>query len=202
MYISLYFVFLLLCNKCLIIFLQGLILLVLTVTVDGLRPPDCEKGSSFCATPSGIQYAVLYSALALASIGLGGTRFTLATMGANQFTKLKDQSTYFNWYFCSLYSASFISATGIVYAEDNLSWGWGFGISIAGNVLGLALFLIGSRYYFRDKPQASPFTSLMRVVVASVRKRKAVISSDSADYYYGDDEVKGLVAEAPTNRLR
>ncbi|KAL8525536.1 hypothetical protein ACS0TY_014960 [Phlomoides rotata] len=182
-----------------LISLLGLILLVLTVTVDGLRPPPCEPSSKFCNPPSPFQYTVLYSALGLVCIGVGGTRFTLATMGANQFTKITHQATYFNWYFCSLYTASFVAITGIVYVEDSLSWGWGFGICIAANALGLALFLIGSRFYNCDKPQASPFTSLLRVVVASVRKRKAVISSESADYYHG---VKGVIAEGPTKRFR
>ncbi|KAI3461492.1 hypothetical protein Pfo_018155 [Paulownia fortunei] len=168
--------------------LLGLILLVLTVTIDGLRPPDCETGSSFCATPSGIQYAVLFAALVLVSIGLGGTRFTLATMGGSQFSKPKHQSTYFNWYFFTLYVSGLISATGIVYVEDNLSWTWGFGIGIASNVLGLAVFL--------------PIHELVRVVVSSARKRKAVISSESEDYYYGDDGIKGRMAEAPTNSYR
>lgn len=126
---------------------------MLTVTLDGLRPPDCETGSSVCATPSRIQYAVLFAALALVSIGLGGTRYTLATFGANQFNKLKHQATYFNLYFFTLYVASLISATGIVYVEDNLGWVWGYGICIACNVVGLAVFLVGSRFYYHDKPQ-------------------------------------------------
>ncbi|KAK4441140.1 protein NRT1/ PTR FAMILY 2.7 [Sesamum alatum] len=181
----------------------GLILLVLTVTVDSLRPPDCATGSSFCAGPSRIQYTILFAALALVSIGLGGTRFTLTTIGANQFNKPKHQATYFNLYFFTLYATSFISATGIVYVEDNLSWAWGYGICIAGNVIGLALFLAGSRFYYRDKPQESPFTSLARVVVACIRKRNAEVSSESADYYYGDaDGVKGAVEKAPTKSFR
>ncbi|KAL2239791.1 UNVERIFIED_CONTAM: Protein NRT1/ PTR FAMILY 2.7 [Sesamum indicum] len=114
------------CITAPLILAQGLILLVLTVTLDGLRPPDCETGSSVCATPSRIQYAVLFAALALVSIGLGGTRYTLATFGANQFNKLKHQATYFNLYFFTLYVASLISATGIVYVEDNLGWVWGY----------------------------------------------------------------------------
>lgn len=69
------------------------------------------------------------------------------------------------------------------------------------NLIGLALFLIGSRYYRRDKPRGSPFTSLIRVIVASFRKRKAAISSAAAaDYYYGGGD--GVVAEAPTKRFR
>lgn len=185
-----------------LISLLGFTLLLLTVTVDGLSPPACKAASNLCTPPSTTQYAVLYSSLALVSIGVAGTRFTLATMGANQFTKLNHQSTYFNWYFFSLYGASFVSATGIVYVEDNLSWGWGLGICIAANVFGLALFLVGSRHYRHDKPRASPFTSLARVAVASVHKRKAAISSEAADYYYGGDGVKGVVAEAPTKWFR
>lgn len=159
------------------------------MAVDGLKPPPLELASR-------AQYAVLYSGMALASIGMGGTRFTLATMGANQLAKMKQQATFFNWYFFSLYSASFISSTGIVYVEDNVGWQWGFGIGMAANALGLALFLIGAPYYNRDQPRDSPFTGLLRVVVAAVRKRKAVAGTN-ADYYYGDD-VKVVDANAPT----
>ncbi|KAL0460657.1 UNVERIFIED_CONTAM: protein NRT1/ PTR FAMILY 2.6 [Sesamum latifolium] len=130
-------------------------------------------------------------------------RFTLTTFGANQFNRLKHQTTYFNLYFFTLYVSSFISATGIVYVEDNLSWAWGYGICIAANLMGLAVFLAGSRFYYHDKLQESPFTSLARVVVACVRKRNAEISSESADYYYGDaDGGKGAVEEAPTESFR
>ncbi|XP_057775937.1 protein NRT1/ PTR FAMILY 2.7-like [Salvia miltiorrhiza] len=178
----------------------GFLLLLLTTTVETLTPPTCKTASNPCIPPSKSQYAVLYSALALVSIGVGGARFTLATMGANQFTELGHQSTYFNWYFFSLYGASFVSATGIVYVEDNVSWGLGFGICTAASVVGLAVFLLGSRYYRRDEPRGSPFTGLIRVVVASLRKRKAATSSSAAaDYYYGGGAV---VAEPPTKRFR
>ncbi|KAL0436853.1 UNVERIFIED_CONTAM: protein NRT1/ PTR FAMILY 2.7 [Sesamum radiatum] len=184
-----------------IISLLGLILLVLTVTVDGLRPPDCETGSSFCASTSRIQYTILFAALALVSMGLGSTRFTLTTFGANQFNRLKHQTTYFNLYFFTLYVSSFISATGIVYVEDNLSWAWGYGICIVANVMGFAVFLAGSRFYYHDKLQESPFTGLACVVVACVRKRNAEISSESADYYYADtDGGKVAVEEAPPTK--
>lgn len=120
-------------------------------------------------------------------------------MGANQFTKLKHQSMYFNWFFFTLYASSVVSATAIVYVEDNVSWGWGFGICIAANFIALAVFLTGSRFYRHDKPKSSPFTGLLRVVVASFRKRKALLSSEASDYYHGDDVV---AAEAPTKWFR
>ncbi|KAH6788402.1 hypothetical protein C2S51_003408 [Perilla frutescens var. frutescens] len=188
-----------------LISLLGLILLLLIVAVEGLKPPACPPASNFCAAPSTTQYAVLYSAIALAAIGLGGSRFTLATMGANQFHEIKHQSTFFNWYYLSFYGAAFISSTAIVYVEDNLGWRWGFGIGIAANALSLALFFTATPYYFRDKPRGSPFTGLLRMAVASIRKRKAPISSQPKDYYYGedDDHIHGVDADiAPTNWFR
>lgn len=178
---------------------------MLTVTIDGLSPPGCEIGSSNCANPSGLQYGVLFAALALLSVGVGGSRYILATMGANQFTKLEQQSTYFNWYFSALYSSLFISATAIVYIEDNVSWAWGLGICIAAHVLALALFLVGRSFYHQEKkPQGSPVTSLFCVIVASVRKRNAAIPPDQGvhHYYYGDNEIKGRIPEAPTTSFR
>ncbi|PIN02904.1 H+/oligopeptide symporter [Handroanthus impetiginosus] len=172
--------------------LPGLILLVLTATVDSLRP---SNGSA----PSGFQYTVLFIALALVSIGRGGTSFTLATMGANQLTESHHQAAYFTWFFFILYVSSVISATGIVYVEDNVSWCWGFGICLAANVLGLVVFLLGRRYYCHESRQGSPFASLAQVVVASFRKRKVAISSESDDYYCG---VKEVAAKGPTNGFR
>ncbi|XP_047965504.1 protein NRT1/ PTR FAMILY 2.7-like [Salvia hispanica] len=167
--------------------LLGLILFLLTVAVDGLKPGPTEPAS-------GGQYAVLYSGMVLASIGLGGTRFTIATMGANQLAKQQQQATFFNWYFFSMYSAAFLSSTAIVYVEDNVGWRWGFGIGIAANALALALFLLGAPYYSRNETRASPFIGLLRVPVAAFRKRK--MKTTTGDYYYGDDDDD---EDAPTN---
>ncbi|KAG6681688.1 hypothetical protein I3842_13G104400 [Carya illinoinensis] len=169
--------------------LLGIVLLALTATLDSLRPQPCDDGSRLCTPPSKLQYAVLYTALALACIGCGGSRFTLATMGANQFDKPKDQGIFFNWYFFSLYTASAASYTAIVYIEDNLSWRLGFGLSAITNLIGLAFLLLGNRFYINDKIEGSPFTGLVRVIVATIRKRKVQLSSKTEDYYYGQDGI-------------
>jgi peptide/histidine transporter 3/4 len=181
--------------------LQGIIVLTLTATLDTLRPQPCDSnGSSICAPPSSVQYAVLYTGLALACIGSGGTRFTLATMGANQFDNPKHQGIFFNWYFVSVYAASALS-NAIVYIEDNVGWKWGYGVSAVANLIGLAAFLLGHRFYLRDKPQGSPFTGLVRVVVAAVRKRKVQLSSKIEDYYYGKDGMTEILTP-PKKRFR
>lgn len=159
-------------------------------------------GSTLCKTPSNLQLAVLYSGIALATLGMGGTRFTLATMGANQFDKPQHRVTFFNWYFFAMYASSVISATAIVYMEDNISWKLGFWICVAANLVGLVIFLLGKCFYWREKPQGSPFMSLVRVVVASVRKRKAILSSRCEDYYQDQNGRTNILIVIPNHNFR
>ncbi|XVF19527.1 hypothetical protein REPUB_Repub11eG0118500 [Reevesia pubescens] len=102
------------------------------------------------------------------SIGVAGTRFTIAAMGANQFDNSKDQRIFFNWFAVTLYSSMVLGATVIVYIEENISRALGYCLCIAVNVIGLAILLLGRRYYRHVKPQGSPFTSLAHVVVATI----------------------------------
>ncbi|POO01556.1 Proton-dependent oligopeptide transporter [Trema orientale] len=169
--------------------LVGSVLFALTATLDSLRPPPCEDGgSSLCKSPSKLQLAVLYTGIAVASIGIGGSRSTIATMGANQFDKYKDQETFFNWYFFTMYTSAVTSATVIVYVEDNVSWRLGFGLCTALSLIGVLIFVSGKRFYRQGKPQGSPFMGLAGVAVACIKKRKLSSSSRTEDYYHGHDD--------------
>ncbi|CAK9170182.1 unnamed protein product [Ilex paraguariensis] len=182
-----------------LISLLGMVLLVLTAGLEPLRPSHCDNGSNLCTDPSKIQLVILYAGLVLSALGVGGTRFTLATMGANQFDKPKHQGIFFNWYLVALYVPSVISTTAIVYVQDNVSWASGFGICVAANVLGLAIFLLGSPFYRHVRPQGSPFMGLARVVVAAVNKRKVQISMKGENYYQElHDGSTSMMAATPT----
>ncbi|XP_010322390.2 protein NRT1/ PTR FAMILY 2.7-like [Solanum lycopersicum] len=168
-----------------IISLLGAILLALITTVDSLKPTPCEFGSTSCTPIPKIQYVVLYIAIALATLGNASLRSSLTTMGANQFDKPKDQGIFINWFFFFVAASTIVASTAILYVEDNVSWKAGFFICVAANVLGAAIFLLGTRFYNNSKPEGSPFTSLARVVVASIRKRKLPLPSTSEDLYQG-----------------
>ncbi|KAM1099838.1 hypothetical protein ACFX2B_006315 [Malus domestica] len=88
-------------------------------------------------------------------------------MGANQFDKPKNQGIFFNWFFFAMYTATVISSTAVVYIEDSVSWGLGFGLSALVNLIGLVIFASGTHFYCRDKPQGSPFVNIARVIVAN-----------------------------------
>ncbi|XP_060170196.1 protein NRT1/ PTR FAMILY 2.7-like [Lycium barbarum] len=164
--------------------LLGIILLALTATIDTLRPQQiCKNDSDICMAPTKVQFALLYGGITLASIGLGGMRTNIATIGANQFRDSKYQNMFFNWFFFTMYIGTVIGATIIVYIEDNVSWKFGYFVCVAANFIGLVVFLAGSRFYHCAKLEGSPFTSLARVIVATIRKRKLTISQEN--WYYG-----------------
>ncbi|XP_077239568.1 protein NRT1/ PTR FAMILY 2.7-like [Tasmannia lanceolata] len=180
--------------------LLGMNLLTLTATVHSLRPPSCTLFSSTCETPSTTQFSVLYASIALTAIGVGGTRFNTATMGAYQFDKAKDRDSFFNWYFFALYISFIVGSTFVVYIEDNVGWGWGFGLCAVANGFSLAIFLLGTRFYCHLKPKGSPFTGLARVLTAAIRKRKVAVASESREYYYGGGGVAKFQSPAtPTS---
>ncbi|XP_022753716.1 protein NRT1/ PTR FAMILY 2.3-like [Durio zibethinus] len=176
----------------------GIILLALTAMLEPLRPQPCQNGLSMCPTPSKVQFSVLYSGIALASIGVAGTRFTIAAMGANQFDNSKDQRIFFNWFAVTLYTSMVLGATVIVYLEENVSWALGYCLCVAVNVIGLAILLLGRRYYRHLKPQGSPFTSLAHVVIATIIKRKVPLSSRAEDYYHQKDGPMEKRASVPS----
>ncbi|KAI3799785.1 hypothetical protein L1987_35088 [Smallanthus sonchifolius] len=139
-----------------------------------------------CESPSKLQYGVLYVILGLACIGIGGTRFTIGTMGADQFEDSNSVGIYFNWYFFIYYAGSVISTTVIIYVQDNVSWTVGFAICVVCNTIGVILFLSGKNFYRRIKPKGSPFTSIARVIIAAVRKRMVSLRNQEYNYDTSD----------------
>ncbi|XP_042968547.1 protein NRT1/ PTR FAMILY 2.3-like [Carya illinoinensis] len=174
-----------------------------TIHIYTLRPAPCAIGSYTCETPSNLQYAVLYMTLTLASLGLGGTRFTIASMGAQQLDKNKDQATFVDWYYLTLYVANIISFTAIIYIQDSVSWGLGFALCALVNAIGLASLVLGKRLYRQVKPKGSPFMSIARVLVAAIRKRKASGGFGCRDYYYsGATQMLKMEDSSSTKRFR
>ncbi|KAH7672546.1 Proton-dependent oligopeptide transporter family protein [Dioscorea alata] len=166
--------------------LLGTILATLTAALPSLRPAPCSLPTCEVATAG--QLSVLYIAMGLMAVGIGGTRYSTSTMGANQFDSNKDQGIFFNWFFIAAYLASIIGHTGIVYIQDNAGWVWGFGLCSVITGIGLWLFLHGTLYFRRTKPEENPFMGLMRVIVSAVKSPKTRQISE-CHYHTLDTEV-------------
>ncbi|XP_019432225.1 PREDICTED: protein NRT1/ PTR FAMILY 4.2-like [Lupinus angustifolius] len=89
--------------------LLGVILLTYQAKNSNLLPPENE-------TPSTFQAAILYIGLGAMAIGIGGSKATLPTHGADQLDHTKQSliSSFFNWYYISITIGGILASTLMV----------------------------------------------------------------------------------------
>jgi len=90
-------------------------------------------------------------------------------------------------------SAALLALTLVVYIQDNVGWGWGFGIPAISMFVSIVVFLVAYPLYVRAKPGGSPFTRLLQVLVAAFRKRNAAVPEDTG-MLYQDKELDALIS--------
>ncbi|MBA0762147.1 hypothetical protein Gotri_024690 [Gossypium trilobum] len=121
-----------------------------------------------------------------------------------QFRQLSDQfdesdpeeksqmTNFFNWFFFFINIGSLGSVTVLVYIQDNLGREWGYGICACAIVIGLVVFLSGTKRYRFKKLVGSPLTQIAAVFVAAYKKRHLELPSNSSLLFEIDDAAEGL----------
>ncbi|GKE61677.1 NRT1/ PTR family 5.2-like protein, partial [Tanacetum coccineum] len=143
---------------------------------------DCDKRAS------SLQVGIFYSALYIIAIGTGGTKPNISTIGADQFDGFEPKEraykpTFFNWWMFSIFFGTLFSNAFLVYIQDNVGWGLGYGIPTLALFVASIMFVIGTPFY-RHKPiSESPFTSMAKVLFAAARKRNVVSPIDPRELY-------------------
>ncbi|XP_055811790.1 protein NRT1/ PTR FAMILY 5.2-like [Solanum dulcamara] len=173
------------------VYLVGMCLVTLSVTLKSLRPPSCGKGIKdidCTKRASAFQIGIFYCALYIIAIGTGGTKPNISTMGADQFDdfdpKEKFQKlSFFNWWMFSIFLGTLFSNTFLVYLQDNVGPGIGYGLPTAGLAVSIMVFLLGTRYYRHKTPSGSPFTRIAQVLVSAARKWKVVVPNDPKELH-------------------
>ncbi|KAJ8534641.1 hypothetical protein K7X08_016369 [Anisodus acutangulus] len=173
------------------IYLVGMCLLTLTVSLKSLRPPSCGKGIKdidCTKKASAFQIGIFYCALYIVAIGTGGTKPNISTMGADQFDDYEPKErfqklSFFNWWMFSIFLGTLFSNTFLVYLQDNVGWGVGYGLPTTGLAVSIMVFLSGTRYYRHKTPSGSPFTRIAQVLVAAARKWKVVVPNDPKELH-------------------
>lgn len=151
---------------------QGMVLLTISATIDGLRPPPCTVRPCIKATDN--QSAFLFVALALIALGTGGIKPCVSSFGADQFDEADEKEaqkkySFFNWFFFAINMGALLGITILVYIQDKKGFGWGFGVPTVAMVCSVFILAAGIPYYRYQKPMGSPFTRFLQVIVASVR---------------------------------
>nr|XP_004245746.1 protein NRT1/ PTR FAMILY 6.3 [Solanum lycopersicum] len=171
---------------------MGVTILTISTIIPSLQPPKCELGSSTCIPASGKQLMVLYIALYMTALGTGGLKSSVSGFGSDQFdeTDKKERGQmikFFNWFFFFINVGSLGAVTILVYIQDNLGREWGYGICACAIVIGLVIFLLGTRKYRFKKLVGSPLTQIASVFVAALRKKHLELPSDPSLLFNIDD---------------
>ncbi|KAI3785715.1 hypothetical protein L1987_44840 [Smallanthus sonchifolius] len=170
--------------------LMGMGMMTLTAGVPHLRPPKCTDLPN-CIQPENWQLALLFTGLGLLAVGAGGLRPCGIAFGVDQFdtTTVKGQKqlqSFFNLWYLSFTLTLIIALTGVVYIQTNISWVIGFAIPTTCLLFSVTIFLIGRHTYIIKKPEGSVFSDIIKVIIASIRKRK--IPSNYSFYYPHDQQ--------------
>ncbi|KAL2472477.1 Protein NRT1/PTR FAMILY 6.3 [Abeliophyllum distichum] len=170
----------------------GVTILTISTIIPSLRPPKCSPGSESCIPARGMQLYVLYIALYLTALGTGGLKSSVSGFGSDQFEDSDKKERiqmikFFNWFFFFISIGSLAAVTVLVYIQDNLGREWGYGICACAIVVGIAVFLAGTRRYRFKKLVGSPLTQIASVFVAAWRKRRLDLPSDKSLLFNVDD---------------
>ncbi|XP_021831984.1 protein NRT1/ PTR FAMILY 5.2-like [Prunus avium] len=169
------------------IYLVGMSLLTLAVSLPALRPPSC--GSEDCdKRASPFQVGIFYCALYIIAIGTGGTKPNISTMGADQFDEFEPKErtqklSFFNWWMFSIFFGTLFSNTFLIYLQDNVGWALGYGLPTLGLALSILVFLLGTKFYRHKLPSESPFSRIAHVIVAALRKWRVTIPDDQKELH-------------------
>ncbi|RZS22644.1 hypothetical protein BHM03_00055449 [Ensete ventricosum] len=149
-----------------------------------MHPPPCaDTAYGSCVMASGLQMGVLYLALYLTALGTGGLKSSVSGLGSDQFDETNrgekaQMMKFFSWFFFFISLGSLLAVTVLVYIQDNLGRRWGYGLCALSVVVGLVVFLTGTRRYRFKKLAGSPLTQIAAVVVAAWKKRGLELPSD------------------------
>ncbi|TQE00942.1 hypothetical protein C1H46_013482 [Malus baccata] len=153
---------------------------------------------------NGGQTAATFIALYLIALGTGGIMPCVSSYGADQFddddeVEKKHKGSFFNWFYFSINVGAMIAGSVLVWIQYNVGWGWGFGVPAAAMAIAVLSFFSGTRLYRNQKPRGSPLTSIIQVLVASIRNYKVKVPEDKSLLYETADAESSIQGSRKLN---
>ncbi|KAJ1295246.1 hypothetical protein BS78_01G208900 [Paspalum vaginatum] len=190
-----------------VVYLTGMILLTLSVSLPSLRPPACGAGTadpSCTQEATSAQLGVFFLALYILAVGTGGTKPNISTIGADQFDdshprERRHKLSFFNWWMFSIFFGTLFANTVLVYIQDNVGWAVGYALPTVGLAVSIAIFIAGTPFYRHKPTSESSFAKMARVIVAAARKWDVAVAVpvDPRDLHELDDEHYAKKSAAP-----
>ncbi|CAN6276798.1 unnamed protein product [Urochloa humidicola] len=188
----------------LVIYLLGMMLVTFSAFLPTTELCGVGGSSSSCHNPLLGAKNVAFLGLYLVALGSGGVRAALLPFGAEQFDDAnavdrERKMSFFSWFYICVDFGMIVSGVLIVWVQQNLSWGLGFGIATACVALAFACFVLATPMYKRTKPTGgtTPLKSLAQVVVAAFRNARLRAPSDAALLHEVADDDKVVDHDQP-----
>lgn len=148
------------------IYLIGICILILSSTISALKP--MEWVCSVCPSATLAQSAVFFLGLFLIAVGTGGIKPCIWPFGADQFDdtdnkERESKGSFFNWNYFTSNIGALLSVTILVWTEENVGWGIGYGICALFIGIAIIIFFLGSPIYRVQRPGGSPLTRIFQV---------------------------------------
>ncbi|PRQ59564.1 putative proton-dependent oligopeptide transporter family, major facilitator superfamily [Rosa chinensis] len=169
-----------------LIYVMGMMLLTMAVSLKTFKP-TCSNG--ICNKASTSQIAFFYLSLYTIAFGSGGTKPNISTFGADQFDDFNPhekriKASFFNWWMFSSFLGALIATLGLVYIQENVGWGLGYGIPTFGLVVSLLIFYIGTPMYrHKVSKNKSPARDIIQIPVAAFRNRNLPLPNDLSELH-------------------
>nr|AAP70034.1 nitrate transporter NRT1;2 [Oryza sativa Japonica Group] len=176
----------------LVFYLLGMML----VTFSAFLPTTalCTVVGSSCQQPLLGAQTIAFLGLYLVAFGSGGVRAALLPFGADQFdddntADRERKMSFFSWFYICVDFGMIVSGLFIVWIQQNVSWGLGFGIATACIALAFGGFVLATPMYKRRMPTGTPIKSLAQVVVAACRKARLRVPADTTLLHEAHDKI-------------
>ncbi|KAK1694750.1 hypothetical protein QYE76_011447 [Lolium multiflorum] len=179
-----------------VIYLLGMILLTLAVSLPSLKPAKCGVGTADLncdQKATNVQLGVFFLALYILAVGTGGTKPNISTIGADQFDEhepreRRQKLSFFNWWMFSIFFGTLFANTVLVYIQDKIGWTVGYALPTVGLAVSIAIFTAGTPFYRHKPTSESSFAKMAGVIVAAVRKCRVPSPVDPRDLHEIDPE--------------
>lgn len=161
-------------------------LLVLTTSLNSLRP-TCANG--ICGKASNLKLSLFYLSLYIIAIGSGAAKPNMSTFGADQFDDFSPKEkvlkvSFFNWWSFNSACGTLMATLLVVYIQERIGWGLGYGIAAIGFLLSSVTFFMGTpRYRHKSRKAGSLSMDFIRVPVVAFRNRKLQLPSSPSELH-------------------
>ncbi|KAH9620897.1 hypothetical protein KSS87_023411, partial [Heliosperma pusillum] len=169
----------------------GICTLSISALVPTFKPAECV--GSICPKATPAQNAIFFGGIYLMALGTGGIKPCVSSFGADQFDDTDadervKKGSFFNWFYFSITIGSLVASSLIIWIQENVGWGIGFGVPAIFMGVAITSFFLGTPLYRFQRPAGSPLTRICQVIVASYQKRKLEFPQDISHLFESQDK--------------